>query len=47
MLYLWVYFSSVLGAAVFFEHTGAAVVGGIAMGIVAFPFLWRLWVDRI
>jgi uncharacterized membrane protein len=47
VLFLWVYFSSVLGAAVFFEHTGAAVVGGIAMGIVAFPFLWRLWVDRI
>lgn len=47
VLFLWVYFSSVVGAAFYFDDTGAAIVGGIAMGIVALPYLWRLWVDRI
>jgi len=47
VLFLWVYVSSVVGAAFFFDDSGAAVVGGIAMGIVAIPYLWRLWVDRI
>lgn len=47
LLYLWVYVSSVLGAAVFFGDPGPALVGGIAMGLVALPFLWRLWVDRL
>ena len=47
VLYLWVFFSSVLGAAVFFDHPGSAVLGGVAMGIVAIPFMWRLWIDRI
>ncbi|MCZ3387902.1 MAG: carotenoid biosynthesis protein [Actinomycetia bacterium] len=45
-LYLWVYASSVLASAVFFDRSGSAVVGGIAMGLVALPFAWRLWVDR-
>jgi putative membrane protein len=45
-LYLWVYLSSVLGSAVFFDRPGAAVAGGVAMGLVALPFAWRLWVDR-
>lgn len=45
-LYLWVYASSVLASAVFFDRTGPAIVGGIAMGLVALPFAWRLWVDR-
>ncbi|HUV47589.1 MAG TPA: carotenoid biosynthesis protein [Actinomycetes bacterium] len=45
-LYLWVYFSSVLGSAVFFDRPGPAIIGGVAMGIVALPLLWRLWVDR-
>jgi uncharacterized membrane protein len=47
VLFLWVYVSSVLGAALFFDHVGSAVVGGIAMGIVAVPYVWRLWVDRL
>ena len=46
-LYLWVYFSSVVGAVFFFERTGSAVAGGIAMGLVALPFMWRIWLDRI
>jgi putative membrane protein len=46
-LYLWVYVSSVIGAAVFFDRPGVAIVGGVAMGLVAFPFTWRLWLDRM
>ena len=37
-LYLWVYFSSVLGHAVFFGLPGSAVTGGLLMGVVAVPF---------
>lgn len=37
-LYLWVYFSSVLGHLVFFGLPGSAVTGGILMGAVAVPF---------
>ena len=44
-LYLWVYLSSVLGSAVFFERPAVAWIGGIAMGVVALPFAWRVW-DR-
>ncbi|MFL6071419.1 MAG: carotenoid biosynthesis protein [Actinomycetes bacterium] len=46
-LYLWVYLSSVVGAAVFFDRPGVAIVGGVAMGLVALPFAWRLWLDRV
>ncbi|MCK0174202.1 carotenoid biosynthesis protein [Mycolicibacterium sp. F2034L] len=37
-LYLWVYFSSVLGHLAFFGLPGSAVTGGIVMGAVAVPF---------
>ncbi|MEO3757323.1 carotenoid biosynthesis protein [Mycobacterium sp. B14F4] len=37
-LYLWVYFSSVLGHAVFFGLPGSAVTGAVIMGAVAVPF---------
>jgi putative membrane protein len=37
-LYLWVYFSSVLGHAVFFGLPGSALIGGLLMGTVAVPF---------
>ena len=37
-LYLWVYFSSVLGHLVFFGLPGSAVTGGILMGAIAIPF---------
>ena len=45
-LFLWVYLSSVAAAAVFFDRPGSAIIGGLAMGVVALPFMWRLWVDR-
>jgi hypothetical protein len=35
-----------LGSAVFFDRPGPAIIGGVAMGLVAFPLAWRLWVDR-
>ncbi|GAA4555126.1 carotenoid biosynthesis protein [Pseudonocardia xishanensis] len=41
-LYLWVYGSSVLGHLVFFDRPGSALVGGLAMGLVAIPFALRL-----
>lgn len=37
-LYLWVYFSSVMGHAVFFDLPGSAITGGLIMGVVAIPF---------
>ncbi|MGB3353853.1 MAG: carotenoid biosynthesis protein [Mycobacterium sp.] len=37
-LYLWVYFSSVMGHFVFFGLPGSAVAGGLVMGTVAIPF---------
>ncbi len=37
-LYLWVYFSSVLGHAVFFGLPGSAITGAVIMGAVAVPF---------
>jgi putative membrane protein len=45
-LYLWTYVSATLGAAVFFDRASVALVGGVAMGLVALPFAFRLWVDR-
>ena len=37
-LYLWVYFSSVMGHAVFFGLPGSAITGAVIMGAVAVPF---------
>ncbi|MCZ3385593.1 MAG: carotenoid biosynthesis protein [Actinomycetia bacterium] len=45
-LYLWVYASSVLASAVFFDRPGPAIVGGVALSLVALPYALRLWVDR-
>jgi putative membrane protein len=45
-LYLWVYFSSVLGHLVFFGLPGSAVTGGVLMGAVAVPFAVTLWRRR-
>jgi putative membrane protein len=45
-LYLWVYASSVIGNALFLDRPSVALVGGIAMGLVAFPLLWRSWEGR-
>lgn len=41
-LYLWTYFSSVMAALVFFDNPGAALWGGLAMGVVAIPLLVQL-----
>ena len=46
LLYLWTYVSSVVGNAVFFHRPWVATYGGIAMGLVAIPYLWVLWAGR-
>ena len=45
-LYLWVFASSVVGNALYFDRPQEAIVGGIAMGLVACPFTWQLWEYR-
>lgn len=40
---LWVYLSNILAAAVFFQKPWVAVWGGVCMGLVIVPWLWRLW----
>lgn len=40
---LWVYSSNILAAAVFFGKPWVAVWGGVCMGLVIAPWLWRLW----
>ena len=45
-LYLWVYVSSVLGAAIYFDRPAVAWIGGVSMGLVALPFAWRAWTQR-
>lgn len=42
-LLIWMYFSNVLAAAVFFGTPAVAIWGGIAMGLVALPWMWRIW----
>jgi uncharacterized membrane protein len=39
----WVYFSSVFANLVFFGRPGVAVWGGVCMGLVVIPYLWRSW----
>jgi putative membrane protein len=46
LLYLWTYVSSVVAALVFFDRPWDALYGGIAMGAVAIPYAWVLWVGR-
>jgi uncharacterized membrane protein len=42
-LLIWIYFSNILAAAVFFGAIGVALWGGIAMGLFMFPWMWRIW----
>jgi uncharacterized membrane protein len=42
-LLTWVFLSSTLANAVFFDRPGVAIWGFVAMGVVVIPFLWRLW----
>lgn len=46
MLYLWVYVSSVIGNAFYFDRPEIAVIGAVVMGVVAIPYAWRLWTTR-
>ena len=43
MLLTWVFVSSVVANLLFFGRPGVALWGGIAMGVVVVPWLWRLW----
>jgi uncharacterized membrane protein len=43
----WVYFSSVFANLVFFDRPGVAMWGGVAMGIVVIPYLWRSWSEPL
>jgi uncharacterized membrane protein len=42
-LLTWVFASSVLANLVFFDRPGVALWGGVCMGIVVVPYLWRTW----
>ncbi len=42
-LLTWVFASSVFANLVFFGRPGVALWGGICMGVVVIPYLWRMW----
>ena len=46
VLYLWVFASSTVGAAAFFERPTVALIGGVTMGLVAVPFAVTAWANR-
>ncbi len=46
LLYLWTYVSSVVANLVFLDRPWVALYGGVAMGAVAVPYAWVLWVGR-
>jgi putative membrane protein len=46
VLFLWTYVSSVVANLFFFDKPWVAVYGGVAMGAVALPYAWVLWVGR-
>jgi putative membrane protein len=43
VMLMWVYASNVLANLVFFHRPGVAIWGGVCMGIVVIPWLWRMW----
>lgn len=43
VLLMWVFASNVLANLVFFGRPGVALWGGICMGVVVVPWLWRMW----
>lgn len=47
LMLAWVYFSSVFANLVFFDRPGVAIWGGLAMGIVVIPYLWRSWSEPL
>jgi putative membrane protein len=42
-LLTWVFASNVLANLVFFGRPGVALWGGVCMGVVVIPWLWRVW----
>ncbi len=42
-LLTWVFASSVFANLVFFGRPGVALWGGVCMGAVVIPYLWRMW----
>jgi putative membrane protein len=42
-LLIWTYLSNILAAAVFFGEPAVALWGGICMGLVMIPWMWRIW----
>ena len=46
LLYLWTFVSQVLANAVFFGRPWIALVGGVAMGVVAVPYALAFWRHR-
>lgn len=45
-LYLWAYLASIVVNVTYLHSPAVAVAGGIAMGIVALPYLTSLWAAR-
>lgn len=43
VLLIWVYASSVLANLVFLHRPAVAIWGGLCMGAVIVPWLWRIW----
>ncbi len=43
VLLTWVFASSVVANLLFFGRPGVALWGGICMGVVVVPWLWRMW----
>lgn len=43
VLLTWVFASSIVANLLFFDRPAVALWGGLAMGVVMLPWLWRLW----
>jgi len=43
VLLAWVFASNVIGNLVFFGRPGVALWGGICMGVIVVPWLWKSW----
>ena len=46
VLLTWTYVSNILLNSVFAHRPSVALWGGIAMGLVVIPYLWRVWTAR-
>ena len=40
---IWIFASNILANLVFFGRPGVALWGGVCMGMVVIPWMWRLW----